>query len=74
MLYRFTLIKPGASGKRFPMGVSQGITSSASRGPSTAGWSPFDFFFPSGLVAKCDLCRKRLGWKPVLECDDCGLR
>ncbi|KAF8584461.1 kinase-like protein [Ramaria rubella] len=33
------------------------------------------FFFSSGLlVARCDLCTKRLGWKPVLECDDCGLR
>ena len=74
MLHRFTLIKPGASGKKIPTGVSQGITSSASHGPSEAGWSPFDFFFSSGLVAKCDLCHKRLGWKPVLECDDCGLR
>jgi LIM domain kinase 1 len=38
-------------------------------------WSPFDFFFSTGLlVARCDLCSKRLGWKPVLECDDCGLR
>jgi hypothetical protein len=74
MLHRFTLIKPGASGKKLPTGVSQGITSSASHGPSEAGWSPFDFFFSSGLVAKCDLCHKRLGWKPVLECDDCGLR
>ena len=25
-------------------------------------------------MVKCDLCGKRLGWKPVLECDDCGLR
>jgi len=74
MLHRFTLIKPGASGKKPPAGVSQGIASSASHGPSEAGWSPFDFFFSSGLVAKCDLCHKRLGWKPVLECDDCGLR
>ena len=75
MLHRFTLIKPGASGKKAPTGVSQGITSSStSHGPSEAGWSPFDFFFSSGLVAKCDLCHKRLGWKPVLECDDCGLR
>lgn len=74
MLHRFTLIKPGASGKKLPTGVSQGITSSANQAPSEAGWSPFDFFFSSGLVAKCDLCHKRLGWKPVLECDDCGLR
>jgi LIM domain kinase 1 len=28
----------------------------------------------STAAAKCDLCHKRLGWKPVLECDDCGLR
>ena len=40
MLHRFTLIKPGASGKKIPTGVSQGITSSASQGPSEAGWSP----------------------------------
>ena len=74
MLHRFTLIKPGAAGKKPPTGISQGLASSASHGPSEAGWSPFDFFFSSGLVAKCDLCHKRLGWKPVLECDDCGLR
>jgi LIM domain kinase 1 len=39
-------------------------------------WSPFEFFFSSGMGAKCDLCAKRLGWgwKPVLECDDCGMR
>ena len=74
MLHRFTLIKPGASGKKPPASISQGITSSASHGPSEAAWSPLDFFFSSGLVAKCDLCNKRLGWKPLLECDDCGLR
>lgn len=40
-----------------------------------AGWNPLDLFFSSGLlVAKCDMCMKRLGWRPVLECDDCGLR
>jgi len=61
-------------GEENPHGCLTGIMSSASQGPSEAGWSPFDFFFSSGLVAKCDLCHKRLGWKPVLECDDCGLR
>lgn len=35
---------------------------------------PFGFFFSSAIAAKCDICYKRLGWKPVLECDDCGLR
>jgi LIM domain kinase 1 len=74
MLHRFTLIKPGASGKKPSLSISQGITSGTSHGASEVGWSPFDFFFSSGLVAKCDLCHKRLGWKPVLECDDCGLR
>jgi len=42
-----------------------------------AGWNlnPLDLFFSSGLlVSKCDVCNKRFGWKPVLECDDCGLR
>jgi LIM domain kinase 1 len=40
-----------------------------------AGWNPLDLFFSSGLLmAKCDICVKRIGWKPVLECDDCGLR
>lgn len=42
--------------------------------PSGEMWTPFGFFFSSALAAKCDLCTKRLGWKPVLECDDCGLR
>lgn len=51
---------------------------------SSSSWSPFEFFFSSGFgfgssankaaTAKCDLCGKRLGWKPCLECDDCGLR
>lgn len=35
---------------------------------------PFGFFFSSAIAARCDLCSKRLGWKPALECDDCGLR
>uniref|UniRef100_A0A8H8CFV5 Kinase-like protein n=1 Tax=Psilocybe cubensis TaxID=181762 RepID=A0A8H8CFV5_PSICU len=43
--------------------------------PETSGWNPLEILFSSGLlVGKCDLCNKRLGWKPVLECDDCGLR
>ncbi|TDL27122.1 kinase-like protein [Rickenella mellea] len=50
------------------------IQAQADPGGADLAWSPFDFFFSSGLVTKCDLCTKRLGWKPVLECDDCGLR
>ena len=38
-------------------------------------WSPLEMIFGSalGTGAKCDLCLKRLGWKPCLECDDCSL-
>ncbi|KIJ61262.1 hypothetical protein HYDPIDRAFT_97020 [Hydnomerulius pinastri MD-312] len=65
MLHRFTLIRPGA--KR------SGSTSPARH--LDGGWNPLELFFSSGLlVQKCDICVKRIGWKPVLECDDCGLR
>ncbi|KAI0297013.1 kinase-like protein [Multifurca ochricompacta] len=70
LVHRFTLIKPGTTAKRFPPPGAQ-VHSSAQ------GWSALDFFFASGLLpggAKCDICSKRLGRKPVLECDDCGLR
>ncbi|EMD35072.1 hypothetical protein CERSUDRAFT_116566 [Gelatoporia subvermispora B] len=72
MVHRFTLLKPGA--KRVPANDSR--SRSASPGPaSDAHRSPLDFFFSSALLgAKCDVCTKRLGWKPVFECDDCGLR
>ncbi|OCH91321.1 kinase-like protein [Obba rivulosa] len=72
MVHRFTLLKPGA--KRV---MSNGSPKrSASPGPPTDSHrSPLDFFFSSALLgAKCDVCAKRLGWKPVFECDDCGLR
>ncbi|KAG9311062.1 kinase-like domain-containing protein [Chiua virens] len=65
MLHRFTLIKPGA--KR------SGSTSPARH--IDGSWNPLELFFSSALlVQKCDICAKRIGWKPVLECDDCGLR
>ncbi|KAG6329954.1 hypothetical protein ID866_9137 [Astraeus odoratus] len=65
MLHRFTLIGPGA--KRSPMTpLGRHID---------GGWNPLELFFPNGLFGqKCDICFKRLGWKPILECDDCGLR
>lgn len=65
MLHRFTLIRPGAkrSGSASPARHLDG------------GWNPLELFFSSALlVQKCDICAKRIGWKPVLECDDCGLR
>jgi LIM domain kinase 1 len=38
-------------------------------------WNPLDLFFSSGLLmAKCDVCFKRLGWRPVMACDDCGMK
>lgn len=69
LVHRFTLLKPGT--KR--------STDSASPlqrpPPGEVGWNPFELIFTSGLLtAKCDVCTKRIGWKPVLECDDCGLR
>jgi LIM domain kinase 1 len=79
LMHRFTLIKPGAT-KRGSMSGSTSPTAAATQqaqaiAGAADGWSPFDFFFSSGmLAAKCDLCAKRIGWKPVLECDDCGLR
>ena len=82
-VHRFTLIKPGA--KRGNGGGSGGenrqsvghvnTRGNGSYDPHAVGWNPLDLFFSSGLlVAKCDVCMKRLGWKPILECDDCGLR
>ncbi|KAG8826154.1 hypothetical protein FRC17_008355 [Serendipita sp. 399] len=87
-LHRFTLIKPGATGATKSV-VTKGKSQTAFIGQrpsvqasSHSSWSPLDFFFSSGFgfggsaakAAKCDLCGKRLGWKPCLECDDCGLR
>lgn len=75
-IHRFTLIKPG-SGRKASISVSPSGRGTSPPPPEQApGWSPFEFFFSSGLGAKCDLCSKRLGWgwKAVLECDDCGMR
>lgn len=75
-IHRFTLIKPG-SGRKASISVSPSGRGASPPPPEQApGWSPFEFFFSSGMGAKCDLCTKRLGWgwKPALECDDCGMR
>lgn len=73
LVHRFTLLKPGAKPKKNSIGGSGALTPT---GAGDAGsWNPLDLIFSSGLlVAKCDVCTKRLGWKPVLECDDCGLK
>jgi LIM domain kinase 1 len=74
LVHRFTLLKPGAKQKRNSNGTPS--TDSVAEGSGAGvGWNPLEMFFSSGLlVGKCDLCNKRIGWKPVLECDDCGLR
>ncbi|KAH0833992.1 kinase-like domain-containing protein [Lanmaoa asiatica] len=58
--------------------VRPGAKRSGSTSPARhldGGWNPLELFFSSALlVQKCDICAKRIGWKPVLECDDCGLR
>ena len=73
MVHRFTLLKPGA--KRPAATATNGLGSASMIKTVEAGWNPLDLFFSSALlVTKCDICMKRLGWKPVLECDDCGLR
>ncbi|KIM77421.1 hypothetical protein PILCRDRAFT_76824 [Piloderma croceum F 1598] len=80
MVHRFTLIKPGAKRPTTPSTangheVGRGSRSASPMRTVEAGWNPLDLFFSSGLLmAKCDICLKRIGWKPVLECDDCGLR
>jgi len=69
LVHRFTLLKPGA--KR----TSGSVSPPQRPPPGEGGWNPFERIFTSGLLtAKCDICAKRIGWKPVLECDDCGLR
>ena len=65
-IHRFTLLRPGA--KRTNGSISP-------TRHADGGWHPLELIFSSGLlVQKCDICFKRIGWKPVLECDDCGLR
>ncbi|KAF7326871.1 TKL/LISK/LISK-DD1 protein kinase [Mycena venus] len=75
LVHRFSLLKPGAKPKKSGSSGANSPPGSGGNGEVSAGWNPLDLFFSSGLlVAKCDICAKRLGWKPVLECDDCGLR
>jgi LIM domain kinase 1 len=71
-IHRFTLHKLGK--KQSVTGIDSLLEGSPSNG--IRSWSPFEFFFGNalGTGGKCDLCGKRLGWKPSLECDDCGLR
>lgn len=66
ILHRFTLLRPG---------IKRTSTSVSPTRHADGGWNPLELIFSSGLlVQKCDICSKRIGWKPVLECDDCGLR
>ncbi|KAF4611424.1 hypothetical protein D9613_003788 [Agrocybe pediades] len=70
LVHRFTLMKPGAKPKRH-----SGSVSPSPSAPEPGSWNPLEILFSSALLMeKCDLCHKRLGWKSVLQCDDCGLR
>ncbi|KAI0688497.1 kinase-like protein [Cytidiella melzeri] len=74
LVHRFSLIKPTGV-RRTGTNEQRSGTASPPRFTPESAWSPLDFLFHSTLLgAKCDVCAKRLGWKPVLECDDCGLR
>ena len=87
-IHRFTLIKPGVSKTKNAnaSGAKSAFLGSPSKGTNLPGTSrtgnslgSLDSFFTSGFSfgvknPKCDLCSKRLGWQPFLECDDCGLR
>ncbi|PCH43036.1 kinase-like protein [Wolfiporia cocos MD-104 SS10] len=73
LIHRFSLLKPGA--KRTSVSASRSRSASPPVGDALWNRNPLEFIFSSTLLAaKCDVCGKRLGWKPVLECDDCGLR
>ncbi|KAK0463124.1 kinase-like domain-containing protein [Desarmillaria tabescens] len=70
LVHRFTLLKPGGAKPK-----KNSISGTISPPGEAVTWNPLDLIFSSGLfVAKCDVCTKRLGWKPILECDDCGLK
>ncbi|KAI6017867.1 kinase-like domain-containing protein [Pisolithus marmoratus] len=72
-LHRFTLIKSGA--KRAPNNVTPSAGGRHHGEGGGGGWNPLEILFVNGLLGyKCDICMKRIGWKPILECDDCGLR
>ncbi|KAF5381934.1 hypothetical protein D9757_007587 [Collybiopsis confluens] len=76
LVHRFSILKPGA--KPTPRKGVNG-TATPPNGPVAEpliGWNPFDLFFSSAsMTSKCDICSKRFGpWKPILECDDCGLK
>ncbi|KXN85190.1 putative serine/threonine-protein kinase kinX, partial [Leucoagaricus sp. SymC.cos] len=66
----------GAVQSGFQVTGEKGMVASTSAS-AIAGfaWNPLDLFFSSGLLmAKCDVCFKRLGWRPVMACDDCGMK
>ncbi|KAJ3729182.1 kinase-like domain-containing protein [Lentinula guzmanii] len=76
LVHRFTILKPGAKPTKKSNSGNSTPSSTAPAAEPLIGWNPFDLFFSSGsLVSKCDICSKRFGpWKPILECDDCGLK
>lgn len=88
-VHRFTLLKPGAKPKRLStsasgngdgafagsVGLGQSGAVNGGGGSGIGMWNPLEIFFSSGLlVSRCEMCAKRIGWRPFLECDDCGVR
>lgn len=84
-MHRFTSIKPGTKPRKVSVSGAHGVSGIEAVGGehvspvgSVMGgfvWNPLDLFFSSGLLmAKCDVCYKRLGWRPVMACDDCGMK
>lgn len=81
-MHRFTSIKPGTKPRKLSTSgaaaASIEMASPGEHGASVMGgfvWNPLDLFFSSGLLmARCDVCYKRLGWRPIMACDDCGMK
>ncbi|KAG6873102.1 hypothetical protein C0995_002945 [Termitomyces sp. Mi166 len=77
LVHRFTLHKPGAkpnSANNKRTGSTDILPSGSNGDLSGAHWNPLLLFSSGLLMSKCDVCTKRLGWKPILVCDDCDLR
>ncbi|KAG6887421.1 hypothetical protein C0992_012363 [Termitomyces sp. T32_za158] len=73
VVHRFTLHKPGA--KPNVTKRTRSLSPSGSSGDlSGIHWNPLHILSSGLLMSKCDICIKRLGWKPILVCDDCDLK
>ncbi|KAG6884969.1 hypothetical protein C0993_006933 [Termitomyces sp. T159_Od127] len=74
LIHRFTLHKPGTKPNNVAKRTGSMSPSGSSGDLSGIHWNPFSILSSGLLMSKCDVCTKRLGWKPILVCDDCDLR